>query len=49
MESVENASEGENELIVNGNTTFSQVLDFGISKEQIETILDAKMPPEIKV
>ncbi len=45
-ESVENASEGENELRVNGNTTFSQVLDFGITKEQIETILDAKMPPE---
>ncbi len=44
--SVENTSEGENELRVNGNTTFSQVLDFGISKEQIETILDAKMPPE---
>ena len=45
-ESVENASEGESELKVNGNTTFSQVLDFGISKVQIETILDAKMPPE---
>ena len=45
-ESVENASKGENELRVNGNTTFSQVLDFGITKEQIETILDAKMPPE---
>jgi len=45
-ESVENASEGENALKVNGNTTFSQVLDFGISKEQIEAILDAKMPPQ---
>ncbi len=45
-ETVENASEGENELRVNGNTTFSQVLDFGITKEQIEAILEAKMPPE---
>lgn len=45
-ESVEKPTEGENELRVNGNTTFSQVLDFGIKKEQIESILDAKMPPE---
>ena len=34
------------ETRVNGNTTFSEVLGFGITKEQIETILDADMPPE---
>lgn len=33
-------------LKVNGNTTFSQVLGFGISKKEIESIIDAKMPPE---
>ncbi len=44
--SVANATEGENVLKVNGNTTFSQVLSFGISEQQIEAIIDAKMPPE---
>ena len=38
-------SEGVNAL-VKGNTTFSEVLSFGITKEQIETIIDADMPPE---
>ncbi|MDW7661997.1 MAG: hypothetical protein SCL54_11320 [Bacillota bacterium] len=33
-------------LKVNGNTTFSQVLDFGISVQEIESIIGAKMPPE---
>lgn len=34
------------EAKVNGNTTFSEVLGFDITKEQIEAIIDADMPPE---
>ncbi len=33
-------------LKVNGNTTFSQVIDFGVSKQEIEAIIGGKMPPE---
>ncbi len=42
---VEIKSESEG-LKVNGNTTFSQVLGFGITKQDIESIIGAKMPPE---
>lgn len=43
----EGSPEGDSEETrVNGNTTFSEVLGFGITKEQIETIIDADMPPE---
>lgn len=33
------------ENVVNGSTTFQKVLDAGVTKEQIEEILDAPMPP----
>ncbi|MEL7646556.1 MAG: hypothetical protein AAGU76_00600 [Sedimentibacter sp.] len=39
----EDISEEEN--LVNGKTTFQQVLDAGIAKEQIEEILGRKIPP----
>jgi len=34
----------ESESVVNGSTTFKQVLDAGVTKEEIETILNASMP-----
>lgn len=37
--------EAEDETLVKGTTTFQQVLDNGISKEQIETIIGGNLPP----
>lgn len=37
--------EGELENLVNGSATFQKVLDAGATKEQIEEIIGAKMPP----
>ncbi|MDF2952722.1 MAG: hypothetical protein K0S18_2305 [Anaerocolumna sp.] len=37
--------EAEDEALVKGSTTFQQVLDSGISKEQIETIIGGNLPP----
>ncbi|MHB8128982.1 MAG: hypothetical protein ACYDEX_08290 [Mobilitalea sp.] len=37
--------EEESENVVNGSATFQKVLDTGISKEQIEEIIGANMPP----
>lgn len=34
----------ESESVVNGSTTFKQVLDAGVAKEEIEVILNASMP-----
>jgi hypothetical protein len=34
----------EDEPVINGNTTFMQALDAGLSKEEIETIIGAEMP-----
>ncbi|MGB7604259.1 MAG: hypothetical protein WBL93_02160 [Lutisporaceae bacterium] len=34
----------ESESVVNGSTTFKQVLDAGVTKEEIEVILNASMP-----
>lgn len=39
------AQESTSENLVNGSTTFQQVLDAGITKEQIEDILGTSMPP----
>lgn len=42
--SSEEKSESEVENLVNGRTTFQEVLDVGITKEQLEEILNAKLP-----
>lgn len=38
-------SETENEPVVNGQSTFQSALDLGITKEQIEVVIGASMPP----
>lgn len=38
-------NEEESESLVKGSTTFQTVLDGGVTKEQIEEIIGAKMPP----
>lgn len=39
------AEEGEyEEALIKGNTTFGQLLDYGIKKEEIEEIIGAEMP-----
>lgn len=48
LDAIEDAiddSTGDDENVVNGSTTFQKVLDAGVTKEQIEEILDAPMPP----
>lgn len=35
----------EAEAVLNGSATFQKVLDAGVTKEQIEEVIDASMPP----
>lgn len=42
---VENNIDEESENVVNGTATFQKVLDAGVTKAQIEEIINAKMPP----
>lgn len=38
-------SHGESENLINGQTTFQQLLDKGLTRDQIESVLGTKMPP----
>jgi len=42
--SEEHISSDTEEMKVKGNTTFKEVLDWGVSEEAMETIIDAKLP-----
>lgn len=41
----DSSSDEESENVVNGSATFQKVLDAGVTKEQIEEVINAPMPP----
>lgn len=45
IEDAKDESNGDEEIVINGSTTFQKVLDAGVTKKQIEELIDAPMPP----